>query len=67
MSDEVSPEYEPLPYACEDGAVIRERMRQIAYDREVAEREARNQRGREAPSARINTGFMIYQGPPTLI
>ena len=55
----------PPPFACEDATFIGRRLREIQCDREIAECYARMERGREAPPAKYNTGFMVYQGPPT--
>ena len=64
LSDDQEP-YAPPPFVCEDAAYIRDRMRQIADDRQRAEYLARSERERQPPPASIRTGFVSYEGPPT--
>lgn len=52
-------------YACEDGRTIRRRMQEIASEQEYAAALATMRRDAPAPPATFNTGFVIYQGPPT--
>ena len=65
MSDTLPEEPERPAYVCEDVKAIRERMGQIALDREIAARQATQERETTPPAAKVVTGFMVYQGAPT--